>query len=149
MEKPHKKLDVWKLSMELSRRIYHLTAGYPGEEKFGLVSQMRRAAVSVPSNLAEGAARSSDNEFRNFLSIARSSLSELDTQLDLSQQLGFIMVESRSEVDGLLTRVDKMLYALYQLKSPRCSQDNGLVYLPLTISRPPELTFLTSAPRSE
>jgi four helix bundle protein len=118
MDKPHKKLDVWKLSMELSRRIYHLTAGYPGEEKFGLVSQMRRAAVSIPSNLAEGAARSSDNEFRNFLSIARSSLSELDTQLDLSQQLGFITVESRSEVDGLLTRVDKMLYALYQLKKP-------------------------------
>ena len=118
MDKPHKKLDVWKLSMELSRRIYHLTASYPGEEKFGLVSQMRRAAVSVPSNLAEGAARSSDNEFRNFLSIARSSLSELGTQLDLSQQLGFITVESRSEVDGLLTRVDKMLYALYQLKKP-------------------------------
>ena len=59
MDKPHKKLDVWKLSMELSRRIYHLTAGYPGEEKFGLISQMRRAAVSIPSNLAEGAARSS------------------------------------------------------------------------------------------
>ncbi|OGA47244.1 MAG: hypothetical protein A3F74_19075 [Betaproteobacteria bacterium RIFCSPLOWO2_12_FULL_62_58] len=116
MDKPHKKLDVWKLSMELSRRIYHLTAGNPGEGKFGLVPQMRRAAVSVPSNLAKGAARSSDNEFRNFLSIARSSLSELDTQLDLSQQLGFITVESRSEVDGLLTRVDKMLYALYQLK---------------------------------
>ena len=118
MDKPHKKLDVWKLSMELSRRIYRLTAGYPDEEKFGLVPQMRRAAVSVPSNLAEGAARSSNNEFRNFLSIARSSLSELDTQLDLSQQLGFITVESRSEVDGLLTRVDKMLYALYQLKKP-------------------------------
>jgi len=116
MEKPQKKLDVWRLSMELTKSVYRLTAGYPAEEKFGLVSQMRRAAVSVPSNLAEGAARSSDNEFRNFLSIARSSLSELDTQLDLSQQLGFITVESRSEVDGLLTRVDKMLYALYQLK---------------------------------
>ena len=116
MDKPHKKLDVWQLSMELARTVYRLTAGYPAEERFGLVSQMRRAAVSIPSNLAEGAARSSDNEFRNFLSIARSSLSELDTQLDLSQQLGFLTEKSRSEVDGLLTRVDKMLYALYQSK---------------------------------
>lgn len=116
MDKPHKKLDVWKLSMELSRTIYRLTAEYPAEEKFGLVPQMRRAAVSIPSNLAEGAARSSDNEFRNFLSIARSSLSELDTQLDLSQELGFISPRDRTEVDGPLTRIDKMLYALYQSK---------------------------------
>ena len=116
MDKPHKKLDVWKLSMELTRTIYRLTAAYPGEEKFGLVSQLRRAAVSIPSNLAEGAARRSPNEFRNFLSIARSSLSELDTQLDLSQQLGLITETSRSEIDRLLTRIDKMLYALYRSK---------------------------------
>ena len=118
MDKPHKKLDVWKLSMKLSMPVYRLTASYPGEERFGLISQMRRAAVSIPSNLAEGAARSSNNEFRNFLSIARSSLSELDTQLDLSQQLGFITVQSRSEIDTLFTRVDKMLYALCQSNKP-------------------------------
>lgn len=116
MDKPHKKLDVWKLSMELSRVVYRLTADFPGEEKFGLVSQMRRAAVSVPSNIAEGAARSSNNEFRNFLSIARSSLSELDTQLDLSEQLGLITEPSRREIDALLIRIDKMLYALYRSK---------------------------------
>jgi len=116
MDKPHKKLDVWKLSMELSRVVYRLTTGYPSEERFGLVSQMRRAAVSVPSNIAEGAARDSNNEFRHFLSIARSSLSELDTQLDLSQDLGFITETSKSEIDQLLTRIDKMLYALHQLK---------------------------------
>ena len=118
MDKPHKKLDVWKLSMELSMTVYRLTAGYPREERYGLISQMRRAAVSIPSNIAEGAARSSINEFRNFLSIARSSLSELDTQLDLSQQLDFITAKSRFEIDTLLTRVDKMLYALYQSKKP-------------------------------
>ena len=116
MDKPQKKLDVWKLSMELSRTIYRLTGSFPIEERFGLVSQMRRAAVSIPSNLAEGAARTSNNEFRNFLSIARSSLSELDTQLDLSQQLGFITEQSRLELDRLLTRIDKMLYGLYELK---------------------------------
>ena len=102
--------------MELSRTIYRITAAYPSEEKFGLVSQMRRAAVSIPSNLTEGAARNSNNEFRNFLSIARSSLSELDTQLDLSQQLGFITEKSRSEVGGILARIDKMLYALHEKK---------------------------------
>ena len=116
MDKPHKKLDVWKVSMQLSRTIYHLTAGYPSEERFELISRMRRAAVSIPSNLAEGAARTSNNEFRNFLSIARGSLSELDTQLDLSEQLGFITEQSRSELDRLMTRIDKMLYALYQSK---------------------------------
>lgn len=116
MDKPHKKLDVWKLSMELSGTVYRLTATYPSDEKFGLVSQMRRAAVSIPSNVAEGAARSSGNEFRNFLSIARSSLSELDTQLDLSRQLGFITEQARQEIDVPLTRIDKMLYALHKSK---------------------------------
>jgi four helix bundle protein len=117
MDKPHKKLDVWKLSMGLARTIYRLTANYPREEKFGLVSQMRRAAVSVPSNIAEGAARDSTNEFRNFLSIARSSLSELDTQLDLSRDLAFVNEHSRSEIDRVLTRIDKMLYALHRSKN--------------------------------
>jgi len=123
MDKPHKKLDVWKLSMELSRVVYRLTTGYPSEERFGLVSQMRRAAISVPSNIAEGAARDSNNEFRHFLSIARSSLSELDTQLDLSQDLGFIAETSRSEIDRLLTRIDKMLYALHQLKKRAATRE--------------------------
>ena len=116
MKKPHKNLDVWTLSMELARMVYRLTAAYPNEERFGLVSQMRRAAVSIPSNIAEGAARDSDNEFRNFLSIARSSLSELDTQFDLSYDLGFVPARLRSEVDELLSRVDRMLYALHRVK---------------------------------
>jgi len=116
VKKPHKNLDVWTLSMELARMVYRLTAAYPNEERFGLVSQMRRAAVSIPSNIAEGAARDSDNEFRNFLSIARSSLSELDTQLDLSYDLGFVPARLRSEIDELLSRVDRMLYALHRVK---------------------------------
>ena len=112
MEKPHKKLDVWKLSMELSTITYRVTAAFPAEEKFGLVSQMRRAAVSIPSNIAEGAARISTNELRHFLAIARSSLSELDTQYDLSLHLGFVTAGVRSDVDSVLSRIDKMLYAL-------------------------------------
>jgi four helix bundle protein len=116
VKKPHKNLDVWTLSMELARMVYRLTAAFPNDERFGLVSQMRRAAVSIPSNIAEGAARDSDNEFRNFLSIARSSLSELDTQIDLSYDLGFVPARLRSEVDELLSRVDRMLYALHRVK---------------------------------
>ncbi len=75
--------------MGLAKAVYALSAGFPREETYGLVSQMRRAAVSVPSNIAEGAARSGKREFLQFLSIARGSLSELDTQLILARDLGF------------------------------------------------------------
>lgn len=112
MEKPHKKLDVWRLSMELASAVYRLTATFPTDEKFGLMAQMRRAAVSVPSNIAEGAARSSGKEFMQFISIARGSLSELDTQLDISEKLGFVDLQSRKNLDAFLIRIDKMLYAL-------------------------------------
>ncbi len=83
MDKPHKKLDVWQTSMKTTLLIYKLTSRFPEEEKFGLISQMRRAAVSIPSNIAEGAGRQGKREFRNFLSVAQGSLSELDTQLGL------------------------------------------------------------------
>ena len=136
MEKPHKKLDVWNLSMELTRAVYRLTADFPGVERFGLVSQMRRAAVSIPSNIAEGAARSSINEFRNFLSIARSSLSELDTQLDISRDLGFISEKSRTELDRLLVRVDMMLYALFRMQKRRQSGVTAVRTSELPNSRP-------------
>lgn len=118
MDKPHKKLDVWRVSMELTGAVYRLTGDFPADEKFGLVAQMRRAVVSVPSNIAEGAARSSGKEFMQFISIARGSLSELDTQLDLSVQLGLLESNSRQDLDELLIRIDKMLYALRQSKKP-------------------------------
>jgi four helix bundle protein len=113
MDKPHRKLDVWKLSIDLTAAVYDLTAAFPSDEKFGLVSQMRRAAVSVSSNLAEGAARTSTNEFRQFLSIARGSLSELDTQLAICERLKFVTEDSLVTIDAAMTRIDKMLYALH------------------------------------
>jgi len=116
MDKPHKKLDVWNLSMDFAGLIYRFTTNLPTDERFGLVSQMRRDAVSIPCNLAEGAARGSRKEFRHFLSIARISLSELDTQLDLCFRLEFLTRDAREELDGPLMRIDKMLYALYELK---------------------------------
>lgn len=81
VDKPHKKLVVWQKAMALALVLYEATKSFPDEEKYRLVSQMRRAAVSIPSNLAEGAARSSHKELRQFISIARGSLSELDTQV--------------------------------------------------------------------
>jgi four helix bundle protein len=87
----HKELDVWKESMLLAKEVYLLTKGFPKEELYGITSQIRRASVSVPSNIAEGAARSSDKEFIQFLYISLGSISELETQLLLSRDLGFII----------------------------------------------------------
>lgn len=89
MRRKHHDLQAWQLSIQLVKRIYGLTANYPSTETYGMVSQMRRAAVSVPSNIAEGAARESAREMSQFLVIARGSLSELETQLRISEELGF------------------------------------------------------------
>jgi four helix bundle protein len=112
LEKPHKKLDVWKSAMKATTMIYKLTDGFPEEEKFGLVSQMRRASISIPCNIAEGAARQGKREFKNFLSMAQGSLSELDTQLELTILLGYLSEDEVKEVEGQLLRVDKMLTGL-------------------------------------
>ena len=112
MDKPHKKLDVWQAAMKSTTTIYKLTERLPGEEKFGLVSQMRRAAISIPCNIAEGAARKGKKEFRNFLSIAQGSLSELDTQLELTVLLGYLCAEELRELWDQLLRIDKMLSGL-------------------------------------
>jgi four helix bundle protein len=85
----HKDLEVWKESMLLAKEAYLLTKSFPKEELYGITAQIRRASVSVPSNIAEGAARSSDKEFIQFLYISLGSLSELETQLLLSSDLGF------------------------------------------------------------
>ncbi|MEI6516719.1 MAG: four helix bundle protein [bacterium] len=85
----HKELEVWKKGMELAKSVYELTREFPSCEAYGLTSQMRRAAVSVPSNIAEGAARGADNDFARFLRIALSSLSELETQVILARDLGY------------------------------------------------------------
>ena len=85
----HEDLEVWKQSIDLVEDIYKMTMSFPSEEKFGLISQLRRAAVSVPSNIAEGAARKSDIENIQFLYISLGSLSEIETQLIITKRLSF------------------------------------------------------------
>ena len=79
--RPHEKLDVWKMSVEFVVEVYECIKHFPSDEKFGLTSQIRRAAVSIPANIAEGAARQPDKEFFHFLAIAQGSASELETEL--------------------------------------------------------------------
>ena len=123
--KTHKDLDVWQESMRLAREVYRVTATFPKEELYGLVSQMRRAAVSVPSNIAEGAARASTKEFAQFLYTASGSLSELETQLLLAKELGWI---TEGEVFELVEKVRMMIFGLIrQLKSGRASNAGSRV----------------------
>ena len=109
-ERPHRRLDVWRDAMELAALVYAYSAGFPTEERYGLTAQMRRAAVSVPSNIAEGAARRSPSELVRFLLIARGSLSELDTQLTLAPRLGLAAPDE--ELLQLLDRTFARLNAL-------------------------------------
>jgi four helix bundle protein len=115
--KTHKQLDTWQQAMLLVKMIYEVTASFPREELFGLSSQMRRAAVSVPSNIAEGAGRSGSKEFVRFLDIARGSLAELDTQIEIAIMLNYLpetspIVQQVSSVGALLTGLQKSIRGL-------------------------------------
>jgi len=89
MGKPHEQLEAWKFSMQLVKAVYQMTSDFPAEERYGLSQQMRRAAVSIPSNIAEGAGRNGAKELLNFIGISRGSLAALETQLQLATMLGF------------------------------------------------------------
>ncbi|MBN1664244.1 MAG: four helix bundle protein [Deltaproteobacteria bacterium] len=112
MEKPHKKLKVWQLAMDIVTDVYRITELFPLEERFGLTSQMRRCAVSIPSNISEGAARNTHKEFVNFLHIAQGSLAELDTQMEIALRLKLTNQESWTNMDAKLLEEDKMLSGL-------------------------------------
>lgn len=86
----HKDLDIWKMGLDLVERIYLVSGKFPKDEQFGLTAQMRRAAISIPSNIAEGAARNSKREFLQYLYVSLGSLSEVETQLLIAIRLGYI-----------------------------------------------------------
>ena len=106
-KRTHHRLKVWQKSVELVSHIYTVTKNFPREEIYCLTDQMHRSAISIPSNIAEGAARTTTREFLNFLSMARGSLSELETQIIICQQLGYMerdndIDEKVEEIFGLL-----------------------------------------------
>jgi four helix bundle protein len=116
-----KDLILWKKSMALARKVYELSARLPAGEKFGLVSQMRRAAVSIPSNIAEGQVRRSTKEYVQFLAHARGSLAELETQLLLSADLGFLKREDMAPLDAEITQIQKMIATIQRKLGERGS----------------------------
>jgi four helix bundle protein len=110
--KHYKELLVWQKGILLAKGVYGLTAGFPTDERFGLVSQMRRAAVSVPSNIAEGQARHGTREFLQFLSHASGSLAELETQVLLSLEMSYCLQNDVGSIVGLIEKLQKMIAAL-------------------------------------
>ena len=112
--RPHEKLDVWGRAVDFVTVIYRTTDCFPKEEKFGLTSQIRRAAVSIPANIAEGAARESAKEFAHFLSNAQGSASELATELLIAYRLGFLTEKDYSALNPELDNIGRMIFGLSQ-----------------------------------
>ena len=108
----YKELKLWQKSIDLVTSVYLTTRSYPETEKFGLISQINRAAVSIPSNIAEGAGRNSDKEFIQFLSIAHASSFELETQLIISKNLNYLSVEDLDQLTIQIEEVQKMNYSI-------------------------------------
>lgn len=106
----YKELQIWQRSRELVRDIYQLTEVFPDAERFGLVIQMRRSSVSIPSNIAEGSGKSSNKDFIRFLEMARSSAFELETQLILANDLGFISKANLNVLQVKLEEIQKMIF---------------------------------------
>jgi four helix bundle protein len=110
----YRSLDVWQLAMDIVVEIYRVTRTFPAEERFGLTAQVRRAAVSVPSNIAEGHSRLGAGEYRRFVSIARGSVAEVDTQVAIAVALGFVHSGDLTTISSHLDRLSKMLFSLYR-----------------------------------
>lgn len=112
-KKPHRNLKAWQNTMGFVLDVYRVTSTFPKEEQYGLTSQLRRAAVSGPSNIAEGAAGRTKQQFSNFLSNAIGSLNEIDTQLELALRLGYVR---QAEYDTLCQALDGCLALTYGLR---------------------------------
>ncbi len=108
----HKNLDVYKLSKELVKEIYLLTSKFPKDEIYGLTNQLRRASISVPSNIAEGMSRDSNKDISRFLVIARSSLVEIDTQIEIALSLNYLEGKDITKLEEFIVRIFQMLSKL-------------------------------------
>jgi len=110
--KSHKDLDVWRLAVDLATDIYEVTRTFPKEEQYGMSIQMRRSAVSIASNIAEGAARQGSKEYLQFIHITLGSVSELDTQLEIALRANLTGLESMQRLQAAATRINQMLRGL-------------------------------------
>lgn len=110
----YKNLHIWQEGINLARKIYEVTANFPANEKYGIVSQITRAAVSIPSNIAEGAGRNSNKDFANFLSIAIGSIFELHTQITICEQIGYIDQETAKQIDQQIYTLQQQITAYKQ-----------------------------------
>ena len=109
MMKTYRELEVWRKGMDMGVAVYELAAGFPAQERYGLASQMQRAAVSIPANVAEGYGRVHRGDYVHHLSIARGSLAELETHIALSARLGFAPREKAAELWNMTQEVGRML----------------------------------------
>jgi four helix bundle protein len=112
--RPHEKLEAWSQAIDLVVDVYKSTESFPKEEKFGLTSQIRRAAVSVPANIAEGAGRQSTKEFAHFLSNAQGSASELETELIIARRLRYLNDATFADLNNSLNRIGRLITGLSQ-----------------------------------
>jgi four helix bundle protein len=119
---PHERLDAWRQAIALVKDVYAATASFPGAEQFGLVAQMRRAAVSVPANIAEGAGRGYPGEMARFYSIARGSLSELDTLFVVARELGYLEQTTGEDLRGRIARVNLLINGMIRYQQGRCTE---------------------------
>ena len=110
--RPHEQLDVWKKSVDFTIDVYKMTESFPKDERFGLISQIRRASVSIAANIAEGAGRRSDKEFLNFLSMSQGSASEVETELLISLRLNFLSNEDYRNLMQQLDEIGRMITGL-------------------------------------
>ena len=108
----HKDLEIWKLSIKFVKEIYLVTENFPKSELYGLTSQLRRAAISIPSNLAEGNARFSDKETLRFIDITIGSIAEIDTQLTIAKEIGFLTHEQTIKLIENLSKINAMAIGL-------------------------------------
>lgn len=104
-ERPHKKLVVWQKAIELVTEVYKMTEGFPRKEEFGLTAQLRKAAISVPSNIAEGLTRKTTKDKLHFLNMGQASLSEMDTQLEIAVRLEYLYQRAFEDIQGRLMEV--------------------------------------------
>ena len=114
----YRDLAVWQLAMDIVIGVYRVTRPFPAEERFGLVAQLRRAAVAIPSNIAEGHSRLGVGEFRRFVSIARGSVAEVETQLAVAVALSLVVTDEIASLASQLDRLSKMLFSLYRSLTP-------------------------------